>query len=61
MSEAGKESLRRYGIAPPAHTSTGLLSLKVVQGALLGTEEWPGGTPDTDPRPEEVARLRNEI
>ena len=35
--------------------------LKVVQGALLGTEEWPGGTPDTDPRPEEVARLRNEI
>jgi nitrogen fixation protein NifU and related proteins len=45
----------------PTRLKCGLLSLKVVQGALLGTEEWPSGTPDEDPRPEEVARLRNEI
>jgi nitrogen fixation protein NifU and related proteins len=45
----------------PTRLKCGLLSLKVVQGALLGTEDWPGGTPDADPLPEEVARLRNEI
>ena len=45
----------------PTRLKCGLLSLKVVQGALLGTEDWPGGTLDSDPLPEEVARLRNEI
>jgi nitrogen fixation NifU-like protein len=46
----------------PTRLKCGLLSLKVVQGALLGTDEWPRGTPDgADPRPEEVARLRSEI
>ena len=29
----------------PTRLKCGLLSLKVVQGALLGTDEWPGGTP----------------
>ena len=46
----------------PTRLKCGLLSLKVVQGALLGTDEWPGGTPDgADPTPEEAARLRSEI
>jgi nitrogen fixation protein NifU and related proteins len=45
----------------PTRLKCGLLSLKVVQGALLGTEEWPAGTPAEDPDPAEVARLRNEI
>ena len=29
----------------PTRLKCGLLSLKVVQGALLGTDEWPSGTP----------------
>jgi nitrogen fixation NifU-like protein len=45
----------------PIRLKCGLLSLKVVQGALLGTRDWPSGTPDEDPLPEEVARLRSEI
>jgi nitrogen fixation NifU-like protein len=45
----------------PTRLKCGLLFLKVVQGALVGTDDWPRGTPDTEPRPEEVARLRNEI
>jgi nitrogen fixation protein NifU and related proteins len=45
----------------PTRLKCGLLSLKVVQGALLGTEEWPAGTPDEDPDPADVARLRSEI
>jgi nitrogen fixation NifU-like protein len=45
----------------PTRLKCGLLSLKIVQGALLGTDEWPGGTPESDPRPEDVARLRAEI
>ena len=45
----------------PTRLKCGLLSLKVVQGALLGTDEWPSGTPDEDPDPADVARLRNEI
>ena len=35
----------------PTRLKCGLLSLKVVQGALLGTDEWPSGTPDEDPTP----------
>jgi nitrogen fixation NifU-like protein len=45
----------------PTRLKCGLLSLKVVQGALLGTDEWPSGTPDEDPDEADVARLRNEI
>jgi nitrogen fixation NifU-like protein len=45
----------------PTRLKCGLLSLKVVQGALLGTDEWPRGTPDEDPDPADVARLRSEI
>ena len=45
----------------PTRLKCGLLSLKVVQGALLGTDEWPTGTPDEDPDAADVARLRNEI
>jgi nitrogen fixation NifU-like protein len=45
----------------PTRLKCGLLGLKVVQGALLGTDEWPRGTPDAEPTPEEAARLRNEI
>jgi nitrogen fixation NifU-like protein len=45
----------------PTRLKCGLLSLKVVQGALLGTDEWPRGTPAEEPRPEEVTRLRSEI
>jgi nitrogen fixation NifU-like protein len=46
----------------PTRLKCGLLSLKVVQGALLGTDDWPSGTPDgADPTPEEAARLKDEI
>lgn len=45
----------------PTRLKCGLLALKVVQGALLGTDDWPQGTPDDEPAPAEVARLRNEI
>jgi hypothetical protein len=45
----------------PTRLKCGLLGLKVVQGALLGTDEWPTGTPDEDPAAEDVARLRSEI
>jgi nitrogen fixation NifU-like protein len=45
----------------PTRLKCGLLGLKVVQGALLGTDEWPTGTPDEEPAPEDVARLRSEI
>ena len=53
---------RKIGIElSPTRLKCGLLSLKVVQGALLGTDEWPTGTPEEDPDAAEVARLRNEI
>jgi nitrogen fixation NifU-like protein len=45
----------------PTRLKCGLLGLKVVQGALLGTDEWPTGTPDEEPAAEDVARLRSEI
>jgi nitrogen fixation NifU-like protein len=46
----------------PTRLKCGLLGLKVVQGALLGTEEWPQGTEEAvDVSPEEAARLRSEI
>jgi nitrogen fixation NifU-like protein len=45
----------------PTRLKCGLLGLKVVQGALLGTSEWPRGTPDEELTPEDAARLRNEI
>jgi nitrogen fixation protein NifU and related proteins len=45
----------------PTRLKCGLLALKVVQGALLGTDEWPSGTPDDEPTPEEAARARSEI
>ena len=45
----------------PTRLKCGLLGLKVVQGALLGTDEWPTGTPEDDPAAEDVARLRSEI
>ena len=45
----------------PTRLKCGLLGLKVVQGALLGRQEWPDGTPDEEPNPEDVAKLRSEI
>ena len=45
----------------PTRLKCGLLGLKVVQGALLGRQEWPDGTPDEEPDPEDVARLRSQI
>jgi nitrogen fixation NifU-like protein len=46
----------------PTRLKCGLLALKVVQGALLGTDAWPRGTPeDDDLSEEEAAKLRSEI
>ena len=45
----------------PTRLKCGLLSLKIVQGALLGTDEWPKGAAEADPRPDDVTRLRDEI
>jgi nitrogen fixation protein NifU and related proteins len=46
----------------PTRLKCGLLGLKVAQGALLGTEEWPAGTDEAvDVSPEEAARMRSEI
>jgi nitrogen fixation NifU-like protein len=46
----------------PTRLKCGLLGLKVAQGALVGTSEWPDGTEDAvDVSPEEAARLRSEI
>jgi nitrogen fixation protein NifU and related proteins len=45
----------------PTRLKCGLLGLKVVQGALLGTQDWPDGTPDVELSAEEAARVRSEI
>jgi nitrogen fixation protein NifU and related proteins len=47
----------------PTRLKCGLLGLKVAQGALLGTKDWPRGTDDgaEDVSAEEAAKLRSEI
>jgi nitrogen fixation protein NifU and related proteins len=46
----------------PTRLKCGLLGLKVAQGALVGTDEWPRGTEEAvDVSPEEAARLRAKI
>jgi nitrogen fixation protein NifU and related proteins len=46
----------------PTRLKCGLLGLKVTQGALVGTDEWPHGTEEAvDVSREEAARLRSEI